>query len=157
MCEVGAQTVQSAAAIVKHLNQQKIILAGKDVHPDGGSTSRVPQGDRIRRLLSNVHVPTDCCINPSTVGQKHISERVGTSYPVSKANELLETAADLGFGEFVVVHTPSNRNIRKFKKRRLEELPEHSLATLKKLRISEEAYKSTFAASPLTPVDINIL
>ncbi len=85
--EIGQDTVQAAAKVITHLNCQKIMM-GKDAQQDGSSSCRVPQGNRIRRLLTNVIVPLDCCINPSVVGQKHISERVGSSYPVSKALEL---------------------------------------------------------------------
>ena len=37
----------------------------------------------------------------SDVCQKHISEKVGSSYPVSKATELVNIAAHLGFGEVI--------------------------------------------------------
>lgn len=44
---------------------------------------------------------------PSEVSQKHISERVGVSYPPSKAIEILEQAARLGYGTIVDFTTTS--------------------------------------------------
>ncbi len=121
--EIEPATVQAAANIIDHLNNQKIILAGKDVAGGGSSCGDVLQGERIRKLLTNIQVPSDGFISPSVIGQKHISERVGSSYPVSKAVELMETAATMGFGEFVDMQTSSNRKLRKFRKRRLELVP----------------------------------
>ncbi len=152
--EIEPATVQAAANIIYHLNNQKIILAGKDVAGSGSSCGHVLQGERIRKLLTNI--PSDGFISPSVIGHKHVSERVGSSYPVSKAVELMETAATMGFGEFVDFQTSSNRKLRKFRKRRLELLPENALTTLKKLHITETVYQNTFLHNPLTPVDMNI-
>ena len=62
-------------------------------------TSQLPQFTRLQRLLT-LHVDADRCIAPSTVAQKHIRKSdIGNSYPVCKVIELLQTAAQPGFGE----------------------------------------------------------
>ena len=62
-------------------------------------------------------------ITPSILAEKHASEKVKGSYPVSKEIELLETAAILGFGELMSVLTPhSHRRVQKFKKTHYRQL-----------------------------------
>jgi len=53
-------------------------------------------------------------ITPSEVSQKHISERVGVSYPTSKAIEILEEAARLGYGTIVDFTTPNKHTVKQF-------------------------------------------
>ena len=54
---------------------------------------------------------------PSSIAQKHISERENGTYPVSKALELLETASQLGFGKMEDHITPVNsRRVKRFRK-----------------------------------------
>ena len=70
------------------------------------------------------------------------------SYPVSKAVELLETAANLGFGELMSVLTPhSHRKVQKFKKTHYRQLGEAAKETLSELDISCDTYEATFAAN----------
>jgi len=63
-------------------------------------------------------------LHPSEIPQKHISEKVGLSYLISKAFELMQEAAQLGFVEIVTVSTPNNWKAKQFQKRPLRELHE---------------------------------
>lgn len=47
--------------------------------------------------------------------QKHISERVGVSYPTSKAIEILEEAARLGYETIVDFTTPNKHTVKQFR------------------------------------------
>ena len=73
------------------------------------------------------------------IAQKHISEKVGASYPIMKAQELAEEAEKLGFGKLEASHTPSRggRTSKHFRKRSLEELDENCIDLLKRKKITE--------------------
>ena len=60
------------------------------------------------------------------IAQKHISLKVGSSYPTSKAVELMEEAERLGFGSIEMIATPNNRSARRFKKRPIADLSPES-------------------------------
>jgi len=66
--------------------------------------------------------------------------------------ELLETAANLEFGELVSSQTPQNRRkVQKFKKTHYRQLGEAAKETLTELDISPDTYEATLAASQLSP------
>ena len=62
---------------------------------------KMPHYARVPRLLM-IQLDKVNLIAPSTVAQKHISQRENGSFPVSKVVELLNTAPNLGFGEMVM-------------------------------------------------------
>ena len=76
--EITAKAVNSAAAILQHLNTQKIIMLGVDgvSEPSAGATAL---SNRVVRLLMTESRSSDGIIYPSEVAQKHISEKVGQS------------------------------------------------------------------------------
>ena len=51
---------------------------------------------------------TDGIIYPSEFAQKHISEKVGQSYPISKAIDFMTEAAEMGFGTLETAQTTNN-------------------------------------------------
>ena len=88
-----------------------------------GEMAQLPQYSRLPRLLM-VEPDQDGLIAPSTISQKHISQRVSGSYPVQKAVELMETAEKLGFGKMVQYETPiSKRRGKRFRKQHYSSLP----------------------------------
>ncbi len=153
ICEIGEDTVVRAAAIIRHLSTQKMIMMGKALNESSDQETHIPQEQRLRKLL-HIRIPADGFLTPSIIGHKHISERVGSSYPVTKAIELLGIAVDMGFGEFVEIETPSKRKVKKFKKRQLEDLDDTGRNNLKRMKISEEVYQDTFR-QPLAPIHTN--
>ena len=87
----------------------------------------------------------DGLIAPSTISQKHISQRVSGSYPVQKAVELMETAEKLGFGKMVQYETPiSKRRGKRFRKQHYSSLPHTAKEILAKFSIATETYEATF-------------
>lgn len=99
--------------------------------------SRVP---RLLRLSPDAHG----FISASTISQKHISLKVEGSYPVVKARELIETAAQLGFGTIEEVVTPQNkRKVTKFKKTNYTDLSPSAKELLAKWDINRDIYASS--------------
>ena len=89
----------------------------------------------------------DGLIAPSTISQKHISQRVNGSYPVQKAVELMETAKKRGFGKVVPYETAiSKRRGKRFRKQHYSSLPLTTKEILAKLAITTEMYE-TFTTS----------
>jgi hypothetical protein len=87
---VSVKAIKSASAITDHLNKQKFIMLGVDVtDPDGDSSQTGALTNRTCRLLSITWKADHGTITPSEVSQKHLCERVGQSYPSSKAMEKL--------------------------------------------------------------------
>ena len=84
-------------------------------------------------------------ITPSEVSQKHISERVGGSYPTSKAIETLEEAVKLGYGTMDATVTPNNRTVKHFRKRLFSELTQECKEQLKRVKISQQDYSRAFS------------
>ncbi len=117
---VSTKAVEAGICIIKHFNKQKLIALG---FTDGDVTSPTKTvSNRVARLLSMDSRYGDGILHLSDVCQKHISEKVGSSYPVSKATELVNTAAHLGYGEVIEVSTPNRRAITRFRKRKLSDL-----------------------------------
>ncbi len=80
-------------------------------------------------------------ISASLIAQKHISSKVEGSYPVTKAKELLETAAQLGFGSLETVVTPQNkRKVTKFRKTLYTELSPPAKELLARWDINQDVY-----------------
>ena len=101
--QITTQAVNSAAAIIQHLNNQKfIMLSSGDVEPYTGGIALT---NRMVRLLMMESRSTDGIIYPSEAAQKHISEKVGQSYPISKAIDLMTEAAEMGFGTLETAQT----------------------------------------------------
>ena len=92
---------------------------------------------RMVRLLTTPSKNGNGILTPSLLSQKHISERVGGSYPTSKAIEMLEESETLGYGCFEDVTTPNKRTIKQFRKRRLEDLRNKCKDLLKRSKISD--------------------
>ena len=93
---MGSRTVNSAAAIIQHLNTQKIIMLGVGVSEPSADATAL--SNRVVRLLMMESRSSDSIIYPSEVAQKHISEKMGQSYPISKAIDLMTDPAEMGFG-----------------------------------------------------------
>ena len=130
------QAVNSAAAIIQHLNTQKLImLSTGEVEPFTGATALT---NRMVRLLMMESKSADGIIYPSEVAQKHISEKVGQSYPISKAIDLMTEAAEMGFGTLETTQTTNNRTVRRFRKRRLSELSDDTTQLLKKIKSNRQ-------------------
>ena len=109
-----------------------------------GEMAKLPQYSRLPRLLM-VEPDQDGLIAPSTISQKHISQRVSGSYPVQKAVELMETAEKLGFGKMVQYETPiSKRRGKRFRKQHYSSLPHTAKEILAKFSIATETYEATF-------------
>ena len=70
--------MNSAAAIIQHLNTQKIIMLGVDGVSES-SADATALSNRVVRLLMMESRSSDGIIYPSEVAQKHISEKVGQS------------------------------------------------------------------------------
>ena len=101
--EITTQAVNSAAAIIQHLKTQKLImLSTGEVEPFTGATALT---NRMVRLLMMESRSADRIIYPSEVAQKHISEKVGQSFPISKAIDLMTEAAEMGFGTLETTQT----------------------------------------------------
>ena len=60
---------------------------------------------------------SDEIIYPSEVAEKHISEKVGQSYPITKAIDLMTETAELGFGTLETATTTNNCTVKQFRKR----------------------------------------
>ena len=99
-------------AIIHHFNQQKFIMLGLNENPSDSLLS-----NRIIRLLTMTCKNGNGKFTPSEVSQKHISEKVGGSYPTSKAIEALEEAVRLGYGTMGDCTTPNNRTVKQFRNR----------------------------------------
>ncbi len=96
--------------------------------------SRVPRMLRVR--------PDELgYISASLTAQKHISSKVEGSYPVTKAKELLETAAQLGFGSLETVVTLQNkRKVTRFHKTLYTELSPPAKELLARWDINQDKY-----------------
>ena len=149
--EITTQAVNSAAAIIQHLNTQKLIMFSTgEVESFSGATALT---NRMVRLLMMESKSADGIIYPSEVAQKHISEKVGQSYPISKAIDLMTEAAEMGFGTLETTQTTNNRTVRRFRKRRLSELSDDTTQLLKKSRVTDSGYNCAFGPSPQPPLD----
>ena len=107
---VDERAMKAAGAIIDHFNRQKFIMLGLQ-DKESGMQPVIPK--RVARVLAMETKNGDGVIMPSEISQKHISEKVGSSYPVSKALELIGEAAQLGFGEIDDHTSPHNRRITK--------------------------------------------
>lgn len=136
---VGESAVKQAAKIMRHLINQKLIMLGRDNTSDGECLS-----NRLCRLLCMATRDGSGSISSSEVAQKHISERVGCSYPVEKAVDLMKGAEQLGYGEVETATTPTRRTYTKFRKRKYDQLSENSKQLLKKAKITEDIYNKAF-------------
>ena len=149
--EITTQAVNSAAAIIQHLNTQKLImLSTGEVESFSGATALT---NRMVRLLMMESKSADGIIYPSEVAQKHISEKVGQSYPISKAIDLMTEAAEMGFGTLETTQTTNNRTVRRFRKRRLSELSDDTTQLLKKSRVTDSGYNCAFGPFPQPSLD----
>ena len=138
---VSPNAVRAATAIVQHFNRQKFIALG--CSESSPSTSNA-LSTRIIRLLSMESKQGDGVLKLSEIAQKHISQKVGTTYPTSKAGELIDEAANLGFGDVLSTETPNRRASIHFKKRPLSDLNATCREILKKARVSSEKYHLAF-------------
>lgn len=137
---ISLEAVQAATTVIMHFIQQKFIMLGIDVE---SSTTDVLT-TRMVRLLTTPSKNGNGILTPSLLSQKHISERVGGSYPTSKAIEMLEEAETLGYGSFEDVTPPNKRTIKQFRKRRLEDLTNKCKDLLKRSKISDKDYSCAF-------------
>ena len=116
-------------------------MLGLNENPSDSSLS-----NRMIRLLTMTCKNGNGKITPSEVSQKHISERVGASYPTSKAIEALEEAVKLGYGIMEDCVIPNNRTIKHFRKRPFSELTHESKRQLKKVKVNEQDYACAFSS-----------
>lgn len=142
---ISSDSVKAASVIIKHFNNQKLIMLGqleneREGIDDGGTIQK-----RVARMLTMGTKNGDGVITPSDISQKHISEKVGTSYPTSKAIELIEIAVERGFGKAQDYTTPNKRSSTRFLKRPFSDLSNLSKETLKKACITEEQYNRAFS------------
>lgn len=89
---ISNDSVKAASVIIKHFNNQKLTILGQlenetEGIDDGGT---IPK--RVARFLIMGTGNGDGVITPSDISQRHISEKVGTSYPTSKTIELIDIA-----------------------------------------------------------------
>ena len=146
-CRVTPKAVKAAPEIISHFNQQKFIMLGLNLDTDSeednsGSSISLPK--KIVRLLSTTWRSNDGCITPSEVCQKHISERVGHSYPSSKAVDLLVEVESLRYGEMQEITTSNRRKVSVLRKRHYETLSEVCLENLKRSKVTKETFKKSF-------------
>ena len=127
---ISKKAVTAAGAIVEHFNKHKFIALG---YSSGDDSKDTDISNRIARLLCMDSKQGNGVLKLFEIAQKHISEKVGTSYPIMKAQELAEEAEKLGFGKLEASHTPSRggRTSKHFRKRPLEELDENCIDLLK--------------------------
>ena len=135
---ISTSAVEAAGLIVDHFNRQKFIMLGLDQD----STDDLPR--KVIKVLSMETKNGDGHILPSDLSQKHISERVGPSYPTSKAVELIEKVVDLGYGTIKEYQTPSKRPIKRFVKHPLSDLTNNCKEALKKACITDDIYNRAF-------------
>ena len=138
---VSVKAMKLASAINDHFNKQKFIMLGLDeINSDADSFDGVPLSNRMCRLLSITWKADDGTITPSEVNQKHLCERVGQSYPCSKALETLRVAESMGYGTVEDTTAINNRKLVIFRKCPYNDLSEDCQKQLKRAKISEEAY-----------------
>ena len=125
--KISVDAVRAATAIIHHFIQQKFVMLGLIENPSDSLLS-----NRIIRLLTMTCKNGNGKFTPSEVSQKHISEKVGGSYPTSKAIEALEEAVRLGYGTIEDCTTPNNRTVKQFRKRPFSELTNECKEQLKK-------------------------
>ena len=140
---VSIKATKSASAIIDHFNKQKFILLGVD-EIDSGDSSGAALFYRMSRLLSITWKAGDGTITPSEVSQKHLCERVGQSYPCSKALETLREAESMGYGIVEDTTALNNRKVVIFRKRPYKDLSDDCQKQLKRAKISEESYSKSF-------------
>lgn len=138
---VSTNAVKAAGTIITHFTSQKCIMLG--LSEDGIDTSP-SLSKKLIRLLSMPTRRGDGIIMPSEVSQKHISEKVGASYPASKAMELIEEAVSQGYGELEESQSPNKKITKRFRKRKLCELSEECQSNLKKSCVSDDNYNKAF-------------
>lgn len=146
-CKVSLKAVKAASAIIDHFNKQKFIMLGID---DGVDSINSTLSSRMSRLLTLSWKSSDGTITPSEISQKHLSEKVGQSYPCSKALELLRDAESLGFGKVEESVSHNNRKVLFFRKRPYEDLPRDCQDQLKRAKVSQQAYSQSFRQSSVT-------
>ena len=131
---MSLKAVKAASAIINHFIKQKHIMIGVDAD---ASTQPCFLSSKMCRLLSATWKTTDGTI-------KHLSERVGQSYPVNKALEMLREAESLGFGTVSETSTPTKRKVTVFRKRRYEDLSEDCHEHLKRAKLTLSVYSKSF-------------
>ena len=145
---IKENSVKCAAAISERCNAQKFIMLGLD---DQGIDPGKPLDVRIIRLLSVESRHGDGVLKASDIAQKHLSEKVGSSYPISKAVELMAEAEHLGFGTVETVSTPNNRLAKRFRKCPITDLSLECRETLKKCKVSDSKYGLAFRRTAPSP------
>ncbi len=144
---VTPKAVEAAAAITHHLNHQKFQMLGIGcIDP----TENNLLTSKMMRLLSAEWRSSDGTITPAEVSQKHISEKVGASYPSSKALDILRQAESLGYGEMKETTAANKRVLLVLKKKRYRELSIDCVQSLKKVKLSEDNYSKCFDDEDIT-------
>lgn len=137
---VTNKSVQAAGIIIRHFNNQKFIMLRIDDTTEASDCL----SKQVIKLLSIETRNGDGIVLPSEVSQKHISDKVGSSYPTSKAVELISEAARLGYGTIDNHETPNKRVVKRFRKRKLDELNTECTEALKRACISDDIYGRAF-------------
>ena len=153
---ISEHAVISAATIVEHCNAQKFIMMGLD--KEGVDPSEPAINARLIHL--SIESPRgDGVFKASDIAQKHIFLKVGSSYPTSKAVELMEEAEQLGFGSVETITTPNQRSAKRFRKRPIADLSPEFRELLKKAKLQSSKYNMAFVSSqsaPLQPLQENM-
>ena len=154
---ISEHAVVSAATIIEHCNAQKFIMMGLD--KEGVDPSEPAINARLIHLLSIESPRGDGVFKASDIAQKRIFLKVGSSYPTSKAVELMEEAEQLGFGSVETIITPNQRSAKRFRKRPIADLSPEFRELLKKAKLQSSKYNMAFVSSqsaPLQPLQENM-
>lgn len=110
----SSQAMNTAAAIIPHLNNQKVIMLSVCVgEPCTGATAL--SNRRVRLLIIESKSEDGIIYRSAEVTQKHISEKkVGQSYPIPKDINLMHDAAEMGFSTLETTTTTNNCTVRCF-------------------------------------------
>ena len=154
--KVSVKAAKSASAIIHHLNKQKFITLGVDeTDPDADSSQTGALSNKMYRLLSITWKTDDGTITPSEVSQKHLCERVGQSYPCTKAIKTLREAESMGYGTVEDTTTHNKRKVVIFRKRPFKDLSDDCQKQLKRAKISEEMYSKSLQGAHVDDTNQN--
>lgn len=130
------------------------MLGVDETDPDADSSQTGALSNRMCQLLSITWKADDGTITPSEVSQKHLCERVGQSYPCSKAMETLREAESMGFGTVDDTTAHNKRKVIVFRKRPFKDLSDCQ-KQLKRAKISEETSSKSLQGARVADTNQN--
>jgi len=134
---ISVKAVEAAEKILTSLCNQKIIMLGK--HQDAMDSLTSSDVRRLAKVLGTV-------ASPEGIVRAYIISQKGIAQPTSNAQNLLNLAANFGFGDMQQTVATNNRATTVFRKRHYEELPEIAKNRLKKLKLTPQTYNNTFTS-----------